>query len=41
MPAIAYLIAMVAMLFTALSFGMMVPLFPSSGSIYIYASHDL
>ena len=41
MPAIAYLIAMVAMLFTALSFGMMVPLFPSSGSIYIYASHEM
>lgn len=39
MPAVAYLIAMVAMLFTALSFGMMVPLFPSSGSIYIYVSH--
>ncbi|KFI65242.1 APC family permease [Bifidobacterium cuniculi] len=41
MPAIAYLIAMVAMLFTALSFGMMVPLFPSSGSIYVYASHEM
>lgn len=39
MPSIAYLIGMVAMLFTALSFGMMVPLFPSSGSIYIYVSH--
>ncbi|MEE1295310.1 MAG: APC family permease [Bifidobacterium sp.] len=41
MPAVAYLIAMVAMLFTALSFGMMVPRFPSSGSIYIYASHEM
>lgn len=41
MPALAYLIGMVAMLFTALSFGLMVPLFPSSGSIYIYASHEM
>ncbi|EFA23046.1 APC family permease [Bifidobacterium gallicum] len=41
MPALAYLIAMVAMLFTALSFGQMVPLFPSSGSIYVYASHEM
>lgn len=41
MPALAYFIGMVAMLFTALSFGMMVPRFPSSGSIYIYASHEI
>lgn len=41
MPALAYLIGMIAMLFTALSFGVMVPRFPSSGSIYIYASHEL
>lgn len=41
MPALAYLIGMIAMLFTALSFGLMVPRYPSSGSIYIYASHEL
>ncbi len=38
MPALAYLIGMVAMLFTVLSFGVMIARFPSSGSIYAYTS---
>lgn len=41
MPALAYLIAAVAMLFTVLSFGVMIPLFPSSGSIYTYAAKTI
>lgn len=41
MPALAYLIAMVAMLFTALSFDLMVPRYPSSGSIFVYASDEI
>ncbi len=41
MPALAYLIGMVAMLFTALSFGVMVRLYPSSGSIFTYASKGI
>ncbi len=41
MPALAYVIAMVAMLFTALSFGVMVPIFPSSGSIFTYTSRGM
>lgn len=38
MPALAYLIAMIAVVFTALSFGVMVNRFPSSGSIYVYTT---
>lgn len=38
MPALAYLIGMVAVIFTALSFGVMVRRFPSSGSIYAYTT---
>lgn len=38
MPALAYLIGMVAMLFTVLSFGVMIARFPSSGSIYAYTT---
>ena len=38
MPALAYLIALGAMLFTVLSFGVMIRRFPSSGSIYAYAT---
>lgn len=41
MPALAYIIAMVAMLFTAFSFGVMVPRFPSSGSIFTYTSKGM
>ena len=38
MPALAYIIGMVAVIFTALSFGVMVQRFPSSGSIYAYTT---
>lgn len=41
MPALSYLIGAVAMLFTVFSFGVMIPLFPSSGSIYTYASQTI
>lgn len=41
MPALAYVIAMVAMLFTAFSFDLMVPRYPSSGSIFVYASDEI
>lgn len=41
MPSIAYLISFVAMFFTVLSFGIMIKAFPSSGSIYTYASKSL
>lgn len=41
MPALAYLVSAVAMLFTVFSFGVMIPLFPSSGSIYTYAARTI
>ena len=41
MPALSYLIGAVGMLFTVFSFGVMIPLFPSSGSIYTYASQTM
>ncbi|WP_251158356.1 APC family permease [Caniella muris] len=41
MPALSYLIGAVGMLFTVFSFGVMIPLFPSSGSIYTYASQTI
>lgn len=41
MPALAYVVAFVAMFFTVLSFGMMIRTFPSSGSIYTYATKSL
>lgn len=39
MPALAYLIGFIAVLFSVFSFGIMIQHFPSSGSIYTYASH--
>jgi len=39
--ALSYLIAMVAMLFTAVSYGRMAAAFPSAGSTYTYASRSL
>ncbi len=41
MPFLAYAIGGIAMLFTALSFGVMVPIFPSSGSIFTYTSEGI
>lgn len=41
MPAMAYLIGFIAMFFTALSFGIMIRAFPSSGSIYTYATKSI
>lgn len=41
MPALAYLIGFVAMVFTVLSFGVMIRTFPSSGSIYTYTTKSL
>lgn len=41
MPALAYIIGFIAVLFSVLSFGMMIAKFPSSGSIYTYASHSI
>lgn len=41
MPALAYLVAFVAMIFTVLSFGMMINTFPSSGSIYTYTTKSI
>ncbi len=38
---LSYLVAMVAMLFTAMSYGKMAGAFPSSGSTYTYASEAL
>ncbi len=38
LPTLSYAVGMIAMLFTALSFGVMVPIFPSSGSIFVYTS---
>lgn len=39
MPTIAYLIGFLAVLFSVWSFGIMIQRFPSSGSIFTYASH--
>ena len=39
--ALSYLVAMVAMLFTAASYGKMAGAFPSAGSTYTYAQHAL
>ena len=41
MPALTYLIALAAMIFTVFSFGMMIKKFPSSGSIFTYATHGI
>ncbi len=41
MPLLAYGVGGIAMLFTALSFGVMVPIFPSSGSIFTYTSEGI
>lgn len=41
MPALPYLIGFVGMLFTVFSFAVMIPLFPSSGSIYTYCSRAI
>ncbi len=41
MPTLAYLIGGIAMIFTAFSFGVMVPRFPSSGSIYTYTAKGI
>ncbi|MCI8468560.1 MAG: APC family permease [Eggerthellaceae bacterium] len=41
MPALTYLIALGAMVFTVLSFGVMIKRFPSSGSIFTYASKGI
>lgn len=41
MPALTYLITACIMLLTVLSFGMMIPKFPSSGSIFTYVSHGM
>ncbi len=39
MPTLAYIIGFAAVLFSVFSFGIMIRLFPSSGSIFTYASH--
>jgi putrescine importer len=39
--ALSYLLAMLAMLFTAISYGRMAAAFPSAGSTYTYASRSL
>ncbi|MBD5560105.1 MAG: APC family permease [Clostridia bacterium] len=39
MPALAYVIGFTAVLFSVFSFAIMIRTFPSSGSIYTYASH--
>lgn len=39
MPALAYLIGFVAVLFSVFSFSIMIRRFPSSGSIFTYATH--
>lgn len=41
MPTLAYIIGFIAVLFSVFSFGMMISRFPSSGSIYTYASHSI
>lgn len=41
MPAMPYLIGFLGMLFTVFSFAVMIPLFPSSGSIYTYCSRAI
>ncbi|MFC0864239.1 APC family permease [Sphaerimonospora cavernae] len=41
MPALAYLIGMVALLFTAASYAQMVRAFPLSGSVYSYAGRGI
>ncbi len=41
MPLLAYGVGGIAMLFTALSFGVMVPIFPSSGSIFTYTTEGI
>lgn len=41
MPALSYLVAMCAMLFTVLSFGVMIRKWPSSGSIFTYTSKGM
>lgn len=41
MPLLAYGVGGIAMLFTALSFGVMVPIFPSSGSIFTYTTEGV
>ncbi len=39
MPALAYAIGFIAVLFSVLSFAIMIRIFPSSGSIYTYVTH--
>lgn len=41
MPVLAYLVGMVALLFTATSYGQMVKAFPLSGSVYSYAGRGI
>lgn len=41
MPALTYLIGLVGMVFSVLSFGVMIRRFPSSGSIYTYAAKGI
>lgn len=41
MPALTYFITACIMMLTVLSFGMMIPKFPSSGSIFVYVSHGV
>lgn len=41
MPALTYFITACIMMLTVLSFGMMIPKFPSSGSIFTYVSHGM
>ncbi|MEG1826407.1 MAG: APC family permease [Gordonibacter sp.] len=41
MPALVYLVGTLAMVFTALSYGMLIREFPASGSVYAYTSRGL
>ena len=41
MPALVYLVGTLAMVFTALSYGMLIKEFPASGSVYAYTSLGL
>lgn len=41
MPALVYLVGTLAMIFTALSYGMLIKEFPASGSVYAYTTHGL
>lgn len=41
MPALVYLVGTLAMVFTALSYGMLIKEFPASGSVYAYTSRGL